>query len=210
MTSALSARSSRKRDAILAAGRDLFLAQGYRGTSVEAIAASAHVSKQTVYKHFADKQQLLSAIVTPVLADAGAAVRTQVTALADTDDVRSELVTLASGYLRSVLSEPVVQLRRLVIGEAGTVPDLADTYYEQAPAATMRAFADAFAALDHRGVLRVPDPPRAAEHFAFLVVGSSIDRALFYGGSATLARLDVDDHARSAVEVFLAAYLPRR
>ena len=52
---------------ILSAGRDLFLTNGYQGTSVDQIAASAEVSKQTVYKHFGDKQELLLAIVNDAL-----------------------------------------------------------------------------------------------------------------------------------------------
>ena len=60
-------RSARKRATILSAGRALFLSNGYQGTSVDQIAASAEVSKQTVYKHFGDKQELLLAIVNDAL-----------------------------------------------------------------------------------------------------------------------------------------------
>ena len=66
MTQALG-RSARKRQTILSAGRDLFLSNGYQGTSVDQIAASAEVSKQTVYKHFGDKHELLLAIVNHAL-----------------------------------------------------------------------------------------------------------------------------------------------
>ena len=62
-------RSARKRLTILSAGRDLFLSHGYQGTSVDQIAATAEVSKQTVYKHFGDKHELLLAIV-DILGDA--------------------------------------------------------------------------------------------------------------------------------------------
>src|SRR6202008_3134543 len=56
-------RSERKRGTILDAGRELFLTGGYQGTSVDQIAARAAVSKQTVCKHFGDKQRLPLAIV---------------------------------------------------------------------------------------------------------------------------------------------------
>ena len=67
-------RSARKRQTILSAGRALFLSNGYQGTSVDQIAASAEVSKQTVYKHFGDKQELLLAIVNDALGEHGDAV----------------------------------------------------------------------------------------------------------------------------------------
>src|SRR5262249_12281633 len=56
-------RSVRKRNAILTAARTVFLRSGYLGTSMDEIAALAAVSKQTVYKQFADKKRLFTEIV---------------------------------------------------------------------------------------------------------------------------------------------------
>jgi TetR/AcrR family transcriptional repressor of mexJK operon len=199
-------RSARKRLTILSAGRDLFLSNGYQGTSVDQIAASAEVSKQTVYKHFGDKHELLLAIVDNALAATVTPFLDRIRALADTTDLESDLTTLAADYLRAVLQEPVVQLRRLVVGEANRVPELAQLYYEQAPARTLAAFAECFAVLHRRRLLDVPEPAVAAEHFAFLIVGRAIDQALFSGGPHVLASLDVDRNGRAGVTVFLAAY----
>ena len=199
-------RSARKRLTILSAGRDLFLSNGYQGTSVDQIAASAEVSKQTVYKHFGDKRELLLNIVNEALTDAVAPFLDRIGALAQAADLEAELTALAADYLRAVLQESVVQLRRLVVGEANRVPELAELYYSQAPARTLAAFADCFAALHRRGLLHVVEPAVAAEHFAFLIVGRSIDQALFYGGPQVLADIDIDRHVRAGVGVFLAAY----
>src|SRR5580700_10175835 len=65
-------RSARKRRAIMDAATTLFLRNGYQGTSMDEIAALAAVSKQTVYKNFADKQQLFSHIVLGAAARADA------------------------------------------------------------------------------------------------------------------------------------------
>ena len=202
-------RSARKRLTILSAGRALFLSNGYQGTSVDQIAASAEVSKQTVYKHFGDKHELLLAIVTTALESTVTPFLDRIAALADTADLEMDLSALAGDYLRAVLQEPVVQLRRLVVGEANRVPALAQLYYEQAPARTLAAFADCFARLHDRGLLHVPEPALAAEHFAFLNIGRSIDQALFCGGPQVLTNVDVDDYVRAGVRVFLAAYQAR-
>ena len=130
----------------------------------------------------------------------------RIRALADTADLEADLTALAADYLRAVLQEPVVQLRRLVVGEANRVPELAQLYYDQAPARTLAAFAECFSVLHDRGLLRVPEPAHAAEHFAFLVVGRCIDQALFCGGPDVLASVDVGSHVRAGVRVFLAAY----
>jgi len=133
----------------------------------------------------------------------------RIATLGDTTDPAPDLVDLAADYLRAVLQEPVVQLRRLVVGEANRVPELAQRYYEQAPARTLAAFADCFGRLHDRGLLHVPEPSKAAEHFAFLIVGRCIDQALFCGGSQVLGTVDVDDHVSAAVQVFLSAYQAR-
>lgn len=209
MTGAVLGRSARKRATILSAGRELFLGNGYQGTSVDQIAASAEVSKQTVYKHFGDKQELLLAIVNEALASTVTPFLDRIARLADTDDLEADLTALAGDYLRAMLAEPVVQLRRLVIGEANRVPALAKLYYEQAPSRALSAFAQCMGLLHDRGLLAMPEPDVAAEHFAFLVVGRCIDQALFCGGPQVLAGLDVDRHVRAGVALFLAGYRPR-
>lgn len=176
---------------------------------MDQVAATASVSKQTVYKHFGEKRELLFAIVTDALDTAGGSVRERITTLADSADIDADLAALAGDYLRAVMQEPVVQLRRLVIGEANRLPELARLYYEHAPLRTLGLLADAFAALHDRGVLNAPESTLAAEHFAFLIVGRPIDQALFDGAAGVLAGLDVDAYATAGVEVFLAAYRSR-
>jgi TetR/AcrR family transcriptional regulator, mexJK operon transcriptional repressor len=205
----LPGRSARKRQTILTAGQQLFLSNGYQGTSMDQVAATAAVSKQTVYKHFGEKRELLFAIVTDALDSAAGSVREHILALADSADLDADLTTLAVDYLRVVMQEPVVQLRRLVIGEANRLPELARLYYEHAPLRTLGLLADAITALHDRGLLNAPEPSLAAEHFAFLIVGRPIDQALFDGAPAVLDRVDVDSYARAGVDVFLAAYRSR-
>jgi TetR/AcrR family transcriptional repressor of mexJK operon len=55
-----------KRAAILDAARELFVREGVDHVSMDAVAASAEVSKATLYDHFGSKQLLFSAILTDV------------------------------------------------------------------------------------------------------------------------------------------------
>ena len=205
----LPGRSAVKRQSILSAGQQLFLTNGYQGTSMDQVASLAAVSKQTVYKHFGEKRELLFAIVTEALDSAAGSIRGRIAALADSADLEADLAALAGDYLRVVLQESVVQLRRLVIGEANRLPELARLYYEHAPLRTLGSLADAFTTLHERGVLDAPEPSLAAEHFAFLIVGRPIDQALFDGAPAVLADVDIDSYAATGVRVFLAAYRRR-
>jgi AcrR family transcriptional regulator len=57
------ARSQRTSSRVLAAAHELFVAQGYARTSMEAIAAAAGVSAQTIYNQFGTKCDLLAAVL---------------------------------------------------------------------------------------------------------------------------------------------------
>lgn len=52
-------QARRTRRAIVAAAHDLFLAQGYAATTIDAIAEAAHVSRQTVFNSVGGKAALL-------------------------------------------------------------------------------------------------------------------------------------------------------
>ncbi|MBJ3786465.1 TetR/AcrR family transcriptional regulator [Devosia sediminis] len=62
-------RGSEKRDRILRAGRTLFLRQGLRATTMEAIAREAQIAKPTLYAHFPDKHAIFSALLEQLIAD---------------------------------------------------------------------------------------------------------------------------------------------
>ena len=55
-------QAARTRAAVLAAAGDLFVEQGYAGTTVDQVAERAGVSKPTVFTAVGTKQQLLSAV----------------------------------------------------------------------------------------------------------------------------------------------------
>lgn len=125
-------RSARKRRAILDAAATLFLRSGFRDTSMDEVAALAAVSKQTVYKHFSDKESLFSEIVTGAVNEVSDPVHEEVMTLEDSGDVEADLRRLARELLRMVLQPRILQLRRLVIGEAGRFPELGRTFTNEA------------------------------------------------------------------------------
>ncbi len=70
----------RRRPLVLDAAHDLFLRNGFEGTSMDAIAAAAGVSKPVVYDCFASKDELFTAMLDReeerVLRETEAALRT--------------------------------------------------------------------------------------------------------------------------------------
>lgn len=71
-------RTRETRDKILVAARDLFDAQGYEETSVDAVAERAGVAKATVFAHFNDKANLLIAVRIGSLDALAEAMRAQI------------------------------------------------------------------------------------------------------------------------------------
>ena len=83
---------------------------------------AAAVSKQTVYKHFADKERLFSEIVTSH-GRRGQRPRPRevVTSLQDSGDIETDLRDLARRQLAMVMQPRLMQLRRLVIARGRPV-----------------------------------------------------------------------------------------
>lgn len=199
-------RSARKRSAILDAATTVFLSNGYLGTSMDEIAALASVSKQTVYKHFADKERLFVEIVTNMVNEISDPVHHEVLGLADSGDIEADLRDLACRLLNGVVQPRLLQLRRLVIGEASRFPDLGRRFFQRGPGRTIAALATAFERLDARGVLRLDDPELAATHFNWLIMSAPLNEAMLLGSDQPPARAELKRHTDSGVRVFLAAY----
>src|SRR5262249_5615095 len=96
-------QSARKHKAILEAATALFLSKGYQGTSVDEIAALAAVGKQTVDKHFAEKQGLFSEIILGNIAIAEGFTSAATDILRDTSALGRDLREVARRYLAVVM-----------------------------------------------------------------------------------------------------------
>lgn len=188
------------------AARTLFLSQGYASTTMDQIAAEAGLSKRTLYNVFETKEALFSEIVSEVIAFAEKFAERMSEELEGLDvanaavALRDLAVKLALGVLRP----EVIALRRLLIREAEAFPAIAEDYFERAPGRVMCALSDCFEKLGQCQVLRIDRPRRVAEHFAYLVAGAPLDRAVLTGRLASEA--EVKACAEDGVDTFLARY----
>ena len=199
-------RSPRKHQAILEAAATVFLGKGYLGTSMDEIAGLAGVSKQTVYKHFVDKERLFIEIVINTVNEISDPVYEEVRSLKDSGDLAADLRDLARRQLAGVMQPRLLALRRLVIGEAGRFPELGRTFYEQGPGRTIDALATAFERLAARGLLELEDSATAAAHFNWLIMSAPINRAMLLADDQIPAGAALHRYADDGVRAFLAAY----
>ena len=157
-------RSATKKEQIADAARTLFLAQGYAGTSMDAVTATAGVSKQTLYSYFPGKADLLSEIIAEEIATLRLAdgPTPAITSLAD---LRSCLLAAAQGVTVRLMQEETLALLRLIVGEAIRLPELRDLIREGFPGQLLnqaQALIESAAAL---GLIHAPRPDLSARMF---------------------------------------------
>lgn len=108
----------RRRPLVLDAAHDLFLANGFDGTSMDAIATAAGVSKPVVYDCFASKDELFTAMLDReeerVLRDTEAALRTS----GGATDPEGALIRGFEAFLTAVSESPDIY-RVVFLGEGG-------------------------------------------------------------------------------------------
>lgn len=113
---------SSKREALLAAMRDEFAANGFLGTHVAVLAARVDIRKSTFFHYFADKDALFQAAITDVLNDIAASVES---VCADSQTFVEQLDAIVAcleqqlGVQRSL---PRVLLRALIDGPQAGAP----------------------------------------------------------------------------------------
>ncbi len=198
--------ADRKRRAILDAAATVFLREGYAGASMDEITALAGASKATVYRHFTDKQTLFSELVATTVKAISDPVQAEVMHLGESGDLEADLRDLARRLLAAVMKPELLQLRRLIIGEARRFPALGRVFYEQGPGRTITALADVLRRLADKGQLQLDDPLHAAEQLNWLIVAAPLNQAMLLGGDEPLTPVQLEHHADAAVRVFLAAY----
>ncbi len=122
------ARAAERRQAIIDAALEEFVARGFAATRLDDVAKRAGVAKGTIYLHFEDKealfQELIRTALVPligrlaVLPPAGASVRAALEGFAQT-------------FAREVVSTRRGDIIRLIVAEGTRFPNVADFYYRE-------------------------------------------------------------------------------
>ena len=191
-----------KRAAILDAAKLLFVKHGYTGTSMDAVASAARVSKLTVYSHFGDKDALFAEAVRCKCEE-------QLPAeifLADLKGpLRTQLLAIARAFFTFVTSNDALAVHRTVVANVAQAPQLGALFWNAGPARVQAAFDGFLRAEAAAGKLDIADTRRAATQFFCLLKGESHARMEF-GCCPALKSREIDEHLEATVEMFLRAY----
>jgi AcrR family transcriptional regulator len=199
-------KSATKRQAILDAAAAVFQEHGFERTSMEDIRKRADFSKATLYSYFPSKEELFMEIVMD-------ATDAQFQATYDAldpagENIEEALVSFGTRFLTLLYLTPVQAVRRLVVSEAGR-SELGKKCYEIGPQRSMAAVGAYLGAAMEKGKLRKADPRLAALHLKGLLEAEWIDPFMFRTIEEPAAG-ELRASVERAVEVFMAAYGPRR
>ncbi|EWM67830.1 TetR-family transcriptional regulator [Micromonospora sp. M42] len=152
-----------KRALIVQAATELFLELGYDRASLARVAASAGVSKATLFKQFPTKAALFDAIVIDSWA------RNEVADVPPAGDLTAGLTVLGRHYA-TLLSRPeMTDLFRIVIAELPRFPELARAHFAQGKLPYFESVRIYLSAEHDAGAADVADPEMAATHFLGMI-----------------------------------------
>ena len=195
-----------KRAQILAAAQELFLANGYKRTSMEAIRAAADVSKPTLYTHYADKEALFADVVQATFSQLGferftgdnhatLPIQTQI-------ELRGVLITFITVAMHQMLQSNYVALLRIVIGEMPYFPNLMDIFRQNGPTRGLAIAKHFFGLAYQQGIIKVADTELVARLFIGPIASYILTEGLL---QSTEPKLPDSIRIEAHVDLFLKA-----
>jgi TetR/AcrR family transcriptional regulator, mexJK operon transcriptional repressor len=195
-------KKRRKYAQVLEGAREVFLADGFEGASVDTIARAAGVSKATLYSYFPDKRLLFMEVARHECCR-------QADAAVDLIDVkappRQVLTIAATRLLDFFLSEFGQRVFRICVAECDRFPELGREFYRSGPELVHDRLMAYLRIAVERGELAIDDLDLAADQFAELCKADLFPRLVFgvSEGVPAEARARVIE---GAVDTFLARY----
>lgn len=196
-------KSEAKAEAIRCSASALFLSQGFEGTSMDAVAQGAGVSKQTVYSHFANKEELFTACIGAKVSGYGF----DPAALVDEEDLRAALLKITRRFVELLFDPDVVAMHRVVIAAAASQPRIAALFFDSGPKQTKTAVCAFLQRQVEQGRLRIPADRvlYAASQLLNMAIGM-YQLQLLLGLRQSIDEAELGPHLEQVVTDFLALY----
>ncbi len=196
-------RGEKRRLEIAIIAERVFFETGFSDTTMQAIAARAGASKETLYRHFGSKEELFAEIVAcrarSFLEDLDARFEQPGT-------VADVLRALGINILEAMTGEDAVSLCRIVVSESPRNPELGAIFMTAGPDRVRSRLIEFLGAAHDRGELNCPDPDCAARIFLGAVMTSYHLSQLVLRDPPVLTRARVRSHVDEIVAMFMGRY----
>ena len=172
----MSKLSATKRELILNCANKVFLKQGFEHASMDQVAATAGVSKMTVYRHFVGKEALFASVVHALCMKI---VDDDLESVMESRPPKEALRVFAQKNQATVFAPQTIELHRMVISESRRFPDLGRLFYENGPDATVKLLTRYLESNLDDPHLVIDSPKETAEMFMTQLRGYEHLRLLF-------------------------------
>ncbi len=200
-------RGLKRREEIAAIAERIFLERGFTETTMQLVAARAGASKETLYRHFGNKEELFAEIVrrrsARITGGHGGELDINGTP-------REVLRKLGLNLLDFLTLANSLSFCRIMVAEAVRAPELGRIFYAQGPAHVHRELARYLGRVARRGELRCPEPELAAKLFLGAIVANYQILGLIAPDFEPFTGKKMRAHVEEAVALFLARYGPSR
>lgn len=171
--------------AILDAARRTFAEAGYAATTMDRIAATAQMSKRSLYRHFSDKVEVFHALLEECQPDDMVARLEETAADCGAHDARASLKAWLLDLAAFVMRPAQVNLFRLAIAESSANSEVSQAFYGETMARSIAVLAKGLALMQAKGRLGPGDPQRLAEILMGAAFGPTALREIMCAGAIT-------------------------
>lgn len=155
----------RKRRDIVQAAIDLFVEQGYKHTSMDAVSGRAQVSKRTLYNHFDSKERLFQAVAKQMFEQS--ARQTEIE-YSDALSLEEQLESFAGLELKMLSDPAFLRLAKVMLAECIQSPELSEKAMSEA-GTQKKGLENWIEAAIGAGKVREVDPAYAAAMFIGMI-----------------------------------------
>lgn len=191
-----------KNTSIIEAAIDLFLEQGFEGTSMDKVARRASVSKQTVYSHFASKEQLFGEAIH---AEISTHYPDRALESIENHTVEADLMVVCHRLATLLMSERAFSMYRLLVTAAARGPELGQIFWQSGPADIQAQLSHFLQTWVDKGALKIDDTDKAGQQLVALFKEPAHFR-ISIGIQAPLSPQEIDACVKDAVTSFLKLY----
>ena len=155
-----------KKSQILDVASEWFLAHGYAGASISAMARESGISKESIYRYFSSKETLLEAVIEKELEFYGRELESAHAVEIGLVDLREALIRIAETIAFTLNSDRTLDFRRLIFRVSRTSPNVGEHYFEVGPLQAEAPLVEIFTA--HREETEF-EPDDLATYFVAMV-----------------------------------------
>ncbi|MFY8328372.1 TetR/AcrR family transcriptional regulator [Pseudoalteromonas sp. ZZD1] len=193
-------RSEQKRQQIITAATTLFMDKGFPNTSMDQIAKLAQVSKQTVYSHFKDKNNLFVETVTAHCS----ASNLRKEGFEPAQSIEENLFRVVTNFITLVFSPEALRVYDTCVAHKDEYPELALLFYDAAPKVVIQQVEVCLQCMAEAGLLSIENPKYATLQLLGMTQGDwKLRHAL---GHAKADELPPADYVADCVSRFIKMY----